>query len=111
MSAHSRFSMFGLVLSLSMILGACTKSLDTRYTPVMARLQQADTLHGLRLGIATFDDRRAGVRTGDPDTRRYIGYISPYRFGLTHKGKDMVPVPDLIQSLFVEEFSRAGIDA
>ena len=35
----------------------------------------------------------------------------PWRFGLTYQKQEFVPVADLLQSLFVDEFVRAGIDA
>lgn len=76
----------------------------------MPRLQQADQLHGVRLGVAMFEDRREGVSPTDPETRAYIARRGAWRFGLTYKGKDFVPVADLVQSIFVEEFVHAGID-
>jgi hypothetical protein len=34
-----------------------------------------------------------------------------WRFGMTYKGQEFVPVADLVQTLFVEEFTRAGVES
>ncbi len=111
MTTRSRKSL-GLGLMLVAVLGAgCTRSYDARYQAGMPRLEGADGLRGVRLGIATFEDRRAGVEARDPQTRAYIAKAGPWRFGLSYKGKDYVPVAELTQAIFVEEFRRAGIEA
>ena len=111
MSAHMYRSL-SLTMILFAALGAgCTRSFEAKYLPGMPRLQQADQFRGLRVGIATFDDRRPSVNAAEPETRGYVAKLGVWRFGLTYKGKEFVPVEDLVQSLFVEEFGRAGIDA
>ena len=96
---------------LAVLLVGCTRSYDARYLPGMPRLQQADQFRGLRLGIATFEDRRVGVAVSEPQTRGYVAKHGLWRFGLTYKGQSFVPIADLVQALLVEEFRRAGIEA
>jgi hypothetical protein len=81
------------------------------YTPSLYRLPQADTLRGVVLGIGKFEDRRSWVERSDPQSQAYVMQQGPWRFALTYRNKDYVPVADLVQALFVDEFIRAGIEA
>jgi hypothetical protein len=90
---------------------ACTRSLETTYSPALYRLPQADKLSGITLAIARPEDRRASVVQADPDNLTYVMRQGPWRFGLTHNGREFVPVAELVQTLFVDEFTRAGIAA
>jgi len=92
-------------------LPGCTRSLELNYAAALYRLPQADSLKGVILGVAKPEDRRATVVQSDPDNLTYIMRQGAWRFGLTYKGREFVPVADLVQMLFVEEFGRAGIES
>src|SRR5262245_9309991 len=101
-----------IALMLLCLTGAigCSHSYDVRYQPGMPRLEHTEKLGGVRLGIATFEDLRPGVDPNDRKTSSYVGAVGVWRkFALSYKGKDFVPVADVVQSLLVEEFNRAGI--
>jgi len=87
----------------------CTRSYDAKYVPAMVPLAQADQLRAVRLGIGKFQDARSSVKADEPETAAHVAQQGPWRFGLTHNGREMTPVADLVQALFVEEFGRAGI--
>src|SRR3989442_3102824 len=95
------------VFALAALTG-CTRSLEISYAPALYRLPQADSLQGIVLGVAKPEDRRATVVQSDPDNLTYVMRQGAWRFGLTYKGREFVPVADLVQMLFVEEFGRAG---
>jgi hypothetical protein len=98
----------------ALVLGAltgCTRSLELRYNPSLYRLPQADSLKGIQLGVAKLEDRRAILDRSDPQSPAYVMRASGSKFGLTYGGKELVPVADLVQQLFVEEFTRAGVEA
>jgi hypothetical protein len=92
-------------------LAGCTRSLEAKYSPSLYRLPQADALKGIVLGVAKPEDRRASVVQSDPDNLTYVMRQGSWRFGLTYKGQEFVPIADLVQTLFVEEFTRAGIES
>ena len=99
-----------MLLILTLItLTACTRSLEMKYSPALYRLPQADKLSAITLGVAKPEDRRASVVQSDPDNLTYVMRQGAWRFGLTHNGRDFVPVADLVQMLFVDEFTRAGV--
>jgi choline dehydrogenase-like flavoprotein len=111
MTTRSQRSL-GLGMVLLAVVGAgCTRTYEAKYQAGMPRLDQAEQLRGLRLGIATFDDRRATVEASEPQTRGYVAKQGPWRFGMTYKGRNYIPVAELAQAIFVEEFQRAGIEA
>jgi len=92
-------------------LAGCTRSLEMSYSPALYRLPQANKLKGIVLGVAKPEDRRASVVQSDPDNLTYVMRQGAWRFGLTYKGQEFVPVADLLQMLFVEEFNRAGVES
>jgi hypothetical protein len=98
------------LLALAAFAG-CTRSLEVDYSPALYRLPQADSLKGIVLGVAKLEDRRASVVQSDPDNLTYVMRQGAWRFGLTYKGQEYVPVADLVQMLFVEEFTRAGVES
>ena len=99
----------GLVLLATLV--GCTRSMETNYSPALYRLPQADALKGVVLGVAKPEDRRSAVIQSDPDNLTYVMRQGAWRFGLTYKGQEFVPVADLVQTLFVEEFTRAGVES
>jgi len=110
-----RVDRFGIELAVGLLalaaLAGCTRSLEVTYSPALYRLPQADQLKGIVLGVAKPEDRRASVNQSDPDNLTYIMRQGSWRFGLTYKGREFVPVADLVQMLFVDEFTRAGVES
>lgn len=106
-SLLTRLTLGLLVLAAS---SGCTRSLEMNYSPALYRLPQADSLKGIVLGVAKLEDRRASVVQSDPDNLTYVMRQGSWRFGLTYKGQEFVPVADLVQTLFGEEFTRAGVE-
>jgi hypothetical protein len=92
-------------------LSGCTRSLDMTYNPALYRLAQADQLKGKVLGVAKLEDRRSVIDQTEPQSLGYVMQQGPWRFGLTYQGREYVPVGDLVQALFVDEFGRAGVEA
>ena len=105
----------GIRLALGLLalgaLAGCTRSMELKYAPALYRLPQADTLKGVSLGVAKPEDRRASVVGSDPDNLNYVMRQGAWRFGLTYNGREFVPVAELVQTLFVEEFNRAGVES
>jgi len=107
----SRFSLVVLVVLAGVVpLSGCTRSLEMAYTPALYRLPQADQLKGARLGVAKLEDRRSVIDRTEPQSLGYVMQHGPWRFGLTYQGREYVPVGDLVQALFVDEFGRAGVE-
>jgi hypothetical protein len=96
--------------SLTASFSGCTRSLEMTYSPAAYRLPQSDTLRGVALGVAKFEDRRAWIDRTEPQSLAYIMQQGSWKFGLTHQGKEYIPVQDLVQSIFVDEFKRAGLE-
>lgn len=111
--AYMRCRGVGLLLAIlcAGALAGCTISVESKYAPAMPRLQDADRLRDVRLGIGKFHDSRSMVKADDPDTLAYVARQGNYKFGLTYNGQEMIPVSDLVQKLFVMEFERAGIQS
>jgi hypothetical protein len=107
----SRSLVLGLVLVVLLLAWGCTGSIEMTYTPSVDRLPQADQLKGIKVGIAKLEDRRSSVDRTDAKTLSYFMEQGLRRFALTHRNKDYAPVTNIIQELFVEEFTRAGIEA
>ncbi len=91
-------------------LSGCTRSLEMAYNPSLYRLPQADQWKGKPLGLAKLEDRRSMIDRTEPQSLGYVMQHGPWRFGLTYQGREYVPVADLIQALFVDEFGRAGVE-
>ena len=110
-----RVDRLGTLVVIGLLAGAalsgCSRSLEVTYAPALYRLPQADKFKGIVLGVAKPEDRRASVNQADPDNLTYIMRQGSWRFGLTYKGQEFVPVADLVQTLFVEEFTRAGVES
>jgi len=107
----SRFSLVVLVVLAGVApLSGCTRSLEMAYTPALYRLPQAEQLKGTRLGVAKLEDRRSVIDRTEPQSLGYVMQHGPWRFGLTYQGREYVPVGDLVQALFVDEFGRAGVE-
>jgi hypothetical protein len=100
-----------VVLAILIPLSGCTRSLEMTYNPALYRLPQADQWPGKPLGIAKLEDRRSLIDRTEPQSLGYVMQQGPWRFGLTYQGREYVPVGDLVQALFVDEFGRAGVEA
>jgi hypothetical protein len=85
--------------------------LEISYTPSLYRLSQADQLRGIVLGVGKLEDRRSWIDRSELKSQGYVMQHGPWRFGLTFQKQEFVPVADLVQTLFVDEFVRAGIEA
>jgi len=92
-------------------LPGCTRSMEMNYSPALYRLPQADQLASVVLGVAKLEDRRTTIDRSDLESLGYVMRAGAWKFGLTHQGKEYVPVADLVQALFVDEFKRAGVQA
>jgi hypothetical protein len=77
----------------------------------MSRLANADMLANATLGIGKFQDKRAWVKPGDAQSESFIASQGAWKFGVSSKGTDYVPVKTLVQDLFVAEFTKAGVPA
>ena len=99
-----------MLVGLGITLSGCTRSLEMTYTPAAYRLPQSDVLRGVALGVAKFEDRRAWLDRTEPQSLGYIMQQGSWKFGLTYQGKEYIPVQDLIQVIFVDEFKRAGLE-
>src|SRR5215475_11020998 len=91
-------------------LAGCSRSLEMTYSPSLYRLPQADRFKGIVMGVAKLEDRRSSVDRSEPQSRSYVMQQGAWHFGLTYQNQEFVPVSDLIQMLFVDEFNRAGIE-
>ena len=96
--------------SLTAALSGCTRSLEMTYSPAAYRLPQSDVLRGVALGVAKFEDRRAWIDRTEPQSLGYVMQQGSWKFGLTYQGKEYIPVQDLVQAIFVDEFKRAGLE-
>jgi hypothetical protein len=99
-----------VALALAGWLVGCTQSLEMKYNPALYRLPQADALKGIPLGVAKLEDRRASIERNDLQSLSYVMQAGSWKFGMTHGGKEYAPLADIVQSLFVEEFTRAGVE-
>jgi hypothetical protein len=99
-----------IVLAIVIPLAGCTRSLEMTYNPALYRLPQADRWKGKALGVAKLEDRRSLIDRTEPESLGYVMQQGAWRFGLTYQGREYVPVADLIQALFVDEFGRAGVE-
>lgn len=83
------------LLALALLAG-CTRSLEMSYSPALYRLPEVERFKGIVLGVAKPEDRRASVVQSDPDNLTYVMRQGAWRFGLTYKGREFVPVADLL---------------
>ncbi len=111
MSPQRPWQVLLIVVSMIVVSTGCTRSLEMTYSPSLYRVAQADQLRGIVLGIGKFEDRRSWVDRTEPQSLGYVMQAGAWRFGLTHQGREYVPVADLVQTLFVDEFGRAGVEA
>jgi hypothetical protein len=88
----------------------CKQSIEMTYSPALYRLDRADALRGIALGVAKLEDRRPSIERNDLESLSFFMSQGPWRFGLTFQGKEYTPVADVVQSVFVDEFTRAGIE-
>jgi hypothetical protein len=113
--AHTRLApssvLLGLLAAVMPLAWGCTRSIEMTYTPSLYRLPQADQWKGIKVGIAKLEDRRSWIDRTELQSLGYFMQQSPWRFGLTYKSKEYAPIATIIQDLFVEEFTRAGIEA
>lgn len=100
-------SFVGVVL----ILAGCARSIDLTYNTGMSRLSNADKIGSLSLGIAKFDDKRSWVEKNNTKSESFVAQAGTWKFGMNYQGKEYYPIKDLIQTLFVSEFTKAGINA
>ena len=89
----------------------CTRSLDVAYQADTARLSNATTLEKFSLGVAKFEDKRAWVDVGNPKSESFVALQGPWKFGLTYKETEYMPVKDILQDLLVQELTKAGFKA
>lgn len=101
-----------------LITGCLSKrSITVNYNEDMPRLNNAGTLTNVSLGIAKFEDKRTINNPIDPGSESYVADLIsghkkiPVNIGLTYEGREYIPVNDLIQNIFIKEFTNAGINA
>lgn len=99
-----------ILVGLFVALSGCTRSLEMTYNPAAYRLPQSNALRGVALGVAKFEDRRAWIDRTETQSLAYIMQQGSWKFGLTYQGKEYIPVQDLVQGIFVDEFKRAGLE-
>jgi uncharacterized protein YlxP (DUF503 family) len=103
------FSLIGVVTLLT--LTGCTRSLELTYTPSAAKVTAADKAAAMSFGVARLEDKRSWVDATDSKGQSYIAQQGAWKFGLTHEGREFVPVNEVLQSLFVTELRTAGFPA
>ncbi|GFE59278.1 hypothetical protein [Geobacter sp. AOG1] len=89
----------------------CTRSFDVAYQADAARLSNATELEKYSLGVAKFEDKRAWVEEGNVKSESFVALQGPWKFGMTYKETDYIPVKDLLQELLVQELTKAGFKA
>lgn len=107
------FGKFGLIaFSASMLLlTGCTRSLSVNYVGGFDGNSTIQAASKQKVAILPFVDDRSWVDKADGQSRSFVGKQGVWKFGLTFGNQEFVPVTNLIQSLFVEEFTAAGYDA
>ena len=105
-----RQTFIGLVLVGGLMFGGCTRSLEVSYVGDIARLSHP-ALQRYSLGIGKLDDKRPWVDPADAKSESYIALAGPWKFGVTYKETDYVPVKDMLQDLLLQEFTSAGFNA
>jgi hypothetical protein len=105
-----RVSMMIVMLVGVVAVTGCKRSLEMTYNPAAYRLADAGQLRSVALGVGKFEDRRSWIDRTEPQSLAYIMQQGAWKFGLTHQGKEFIPVQDLVQAIFTEEFKRAGLE-
>jgi hypothetical protein len=105
-----RFGILGVALLSLLATTACTRSITLEYTPGVT-LDKAIKSSPAKVGIARFEDKRAWVKPGDKQSESFLASEGAWKFALSYKGKDYMPVNALLQELFVDEFQRSGLKA
>ena len=109
MNAAALFRVLVVLLAV-VAISACTRSLEMTYNPAAYQLPEPNQSRSVALGIAKFEDRRSWIDRSEPQSLAYVMQQGPWKFGLTYQGKDYVPVQDVVQMIFVDEFKRAGVE-
>jgi hypothetical protein len=98
-----------LVISVALLtLAGCTRSIESQYTPTMAKDATLSAAPAPRIGIAKMDDKRSWVSAGDEKSKSFIGQAGSWKFGLTFSGKEFTPVDVIVRTALAEEFRRSG---
>ncbi|HYO56157.1 hypothetical protein [Archangium sp.] len=105
----NRFGLLGVALLSLVASTGCTRSITLTYKPGIS-LNKAVKSSPAQIGVVRFEDKRAWVKPGDRETESFIASQDPWKFGLGYKGKEYIPVNELVQQLFVEEFKRGGFN-
>ena len=111
MNAQRPWTAVVVALAAVAAVSGCTRSLEMSYSPSLYKLPQANKVGGIAVGVGKLEDRRSWIDRSEPQSLGYVMQQGPWRFGLTFQGRDYVPVADLVQTLFVDEFGRAGLEA
>jgi hypothetical protein len=106
----NRFAILGAALLTLLTSTACTRSITLNYQPGLA-LNRPVKSTSAKIGVARFEDKRAWVKPGDSETESYISSAGSWKFAMGYKDKEYMPVNELVQALFVEEFQRGGLKA
>lgn len=93
------------------LLGGCTRSLDVAYQADAARLSNATALEKITVGVAKFEDKRACVEAGNQKSESFIAQQGTWKFGLTYKETEYMPVKNILQDFLVQELTKAGFKA
>lgn len=103
----------GVLSLIGLAVGAvgCTRSIELTYAASLKRFDNAALVEKIPLGVAKFADKRSWVEKGDRKSESFIAQAGAWKFGLSYKGQEYVPVGDILQDLFVQEFGRAGLTA
>lgn len=106
----NRLGILGAALLALLTSTGCTRSITLDYRPGI-KLTNAVKSSSARIGVARFEDKRAWVKPGDSESESFISSAGAWKFGLGYKGKEYMPVNQLVQELFVDEFQRGGLKA
>lgn len=89
-------------------MSGCTRSLDVAYQSDAALLPNAAALEKQTIGVAKFEDKRAWVEAGNPKSESFVAQQGQWKFGLTYKETEYMPVKNILQDLLVQELTKAG---
>ncbi len=97
-----------LISFAALLLGGCTRSIESQYTPSFTKGTDQAVLSGAKIGVAKLEDKRSWVAAGDEQSKSFIGQAGSWKFGLTFGGKEFTPVDTIVRTAIVEELRRAG---